>query len=148
MVFNYRTSSILPAVIHIKLKSMKTLKIFLSTGLIFLSILFIQACSKSDYNNNYNGGGGGGGVTAYDTVNIQAMSFSPADKTVVLGTRVTWKNVDTELHTVTSDDGTSFNSGNISTNGVYSYTFNSYGSFPYHCNLHSGMTGTIQVVTR
>jgi len=112
-------------------------------SLVFVAIIFIQSCSKSDLNNNYNPGG-----TITDTVTIQAMSFSPSTKTVLLGTKLIWKNLDTDMHTVTSDDNTSFNSGNISPNAVYSFTFNSYGTFPYHCSLHPGMTGTIQVVSR
>lgn len=119
------------------------LKTFSAIGFIILTTFFIQACSKSnDYNNNPSGG------TTSDTVTIQGMQFTPATVTVVLGTKVIWKNLDINVHTVTSDDAISFSSGNISTNGMYSFTFTSNGSFPYHCSLHPGMTGIIQVVTR
>lgn len=122
---------------------MKILKTFSVIGFIILTTFFIQACSKSnDYNNNPSGG------TTSDTVKIQGMQFTPATITVVLGTKVIWKNLDINVHTVTSDDATSFSSGNISTNGMYSFTFTANGSFPYHCSLHPGMTGTILVVTR
>jgi plastocyanin len=123
---------------------MKMLKTFSVTGLIILATLFIQACSKNnDYNNNPTGV-----VTQSDSVTIQGMQFLPATRTVTVGTKVTWTNLDVDTHTVTSDDGTSFSSGNITTNGKYSYTFTSNGSFPYHCTLHSGMTGTILVVNK
>ena len=39
------------------------------------------------------------------------------------------------------------NSGNIAgSGGVYAHMFNTAGSFPYHCAIHSNMTGTITVV--
>ena len=122
---------------------MKNLNIFLGTCLIILTSIFIQSCTKSNYNDNPPGGG-----NASDTVTIQATVFSPATITVGLGTIVTWKNMDTASHTVTSDDGGSFNSGSISTNGTYTFIFTNYGSYPYHCSLHPGMTGTVQVVSR
>ncbi|HTM57849.1 MAG TPA: plastocyanin/azurin family copper-binding protein [Candidatus Udaeobacter sp.] len=41
--------------------------------------------------------------------------------------------------------GAELNSGNISNGTTFSHTFNTAGSFPYHCTIHSGMTGTIVV---
>ena len=41
--------------------------------------------------------------------------------------------------------GVELNSGNIADNTTFSHTFANPGSFPYHCNFHSGMTGTITV---
>ena len=115
---------------------------FSAIAFIILATLFMQACSK----NNDTPPVGGGNNT--DTVTIQATQFLPATLTVLIGTKVTWKNPDVNAHTVTSDDGISFSSGNISPNGLYSFTFTSPGSYLYHCTLHAGMTGTIQVVSR
>ena len=40
------------------------------------------------------------------------------------------------------------NSGSIAASGgVYAHTFNTAGSYPYHCSIHANMTGTITVVT-
>ena len=36
-------------------------------------------------------------------------------------------------------------SGNITAGTTFSHTFNTAGSFPYHCNIHAGMTGTVVV---
>jgi plastocyanin len=38
-----------------------------------------------------------------------------------------------------------WNTGNIAAGGTATTTFNTSGSFPYHCALHAGMKGTITV---
>jgi len=73
------------------------------------------------------------------------MTFSPSTITVKLGTTVSWKNTDGYAHTVTSDDGTNFNSGNLGAGASFSYATKAVGTFDYHCNIHSGMTGTLVV---
>ncbi len=78
------------------------------------------------------------------SVTIQGFAFSPSTLTVSVGTKVTWTNKDGTTHTVTSDTGV-FNSGNVANGGSYSYTFNTAGTFQYHCSIHSNMTGTIVV---
>jgi plastocyanin len=86
---------------------------------------------------------------ASSLVNISIVStssgFSPSTKSVSLGTVVKWTNNDAVTHTVTSDDGVTFNSGNISPGASFSYTTSSTGTFGYHCNIHSSMSGTLTV---
>ena len=77
-------------------------------------------------------------------VTIQNMAFSPATLTVTAGTTVKWTNKDAMAHTVTSDTGV-FDSGNVSVNGVYSYTFNTAGTFAYHCTIHPTMKAQVIV---
>jgi len=72
------------------------------------------------------------------------MAFDPMTITVNEGTSITWTNKDATAHTVTSDNGL-FNSGNIGSNGTYSYTFSTAGSYPYHCSIHPMMTATVVV---
>ena len=104
-----------------------------------LIILSIHSCSKSS--NSTTQPPSGGNTT---TINISGMVF-PASTTVKKGTTVTWHNEDGFGHTVTSDDGTSFNSGNLAASGTFSYQANTVGSFAYHCNVHSNMHGTLIV---
>ena len=74
------------------------------------------------------------------------MAFSPASKTVSLGTVVKWTNNDGYSHTVTSNDGTTFNSGTVTAGGTYSYTAAVAGTFAYHCTIHgTSMSGTLIV---
>lgn len=102
------------------------------------------SCSKSNYDATPAppGGGGGGGTSI--TINIYNMAF-PASTTVKKGTVVKWYNQDGYAHTVTSNDGSTFSSGNLAAGATYSYTATTKGTFSYHCNYHSNMTGTLIV---
>lgn len=111
------------------------------TGILIISI----SCSKSAMNNMYGTGGNGSkGGPGTNEVWIQGMAFDPPTITVNAGTTITWTNKDATVHTVTSDTGL-FNSGNIATNGTFSYMFATAGSYPYHCSIHPYMTATVVV---
>lgn len=75
-----------------------------------------------------------------------SYGFSPTTLTIKVGTTITWKNVSPAPHSVTSDDGTAFDSGTVPIGGSYSFKFTTTGSFPYHCNYHPYMRATIVVV--
>ena len=77
---------------------------------------------------------------------IEDSSYNPQNLTIKIGDRATWNNSDDTLHTVTSDDNGSFDSGSINPGDNWSYTFNSTGTYDYHCGYHSSMTGTIEVL--
>ncbi|HEX5940265.1 MAG TPA: cupredoxin family copper-binding protein [Dehalococcoidia bacterium] len=77
-------------------------------------------------------------------VTIQDFAFAPADLQVNVGDVVTWTNSDPTAHTVTADEGV-FDSGSISGDGTFEFTFDTAGEFAYHCEFHTGMTGTITV---
>jgi plastocyanin len=79
-----------------------------------------------------------------DIINIVNFSFTPSTLTAPVGTTVTWKNNDGTTHTVTSNTGV-FDSGDLSPQATFSHTFNNSGTFPYHCSIHTYMTGTIIV---
>lgn len=78
-----------------------------------------------------------------------SFAFSPASLTIKAGTTVMWKNMTQVPHTVTSDDGKSFDSGSASPiaaqSGTFSFTFNTPGTFAYHCSIHPFMKATIIV---
>src|SRR5690606_21106898 len=78
------------------------------------------------------------------TVTIDNFALSPTTLTVGAGTTVTWVNNDTAAHTVTADDG-SFDSGNLAPGDSFTHTFDSAGSFSYHCNYHPNMVATVVV---
>lgn len=79
-----------------------------------------------------------------NSVTIQSMAFSPQDIKVKVGEKVTWTNQDSVTHTVTSDTG-AFDSGSVANGGTFSFTFTKEGTFPYHCNIHTSMTGQVTV---
>lgn len=102
-------------------------------------LVAINACSKSGSSTQPPAGGS-------NTFKIEISNLKfPATVTVKKGTIVTWHNGDGFTHTVTSNDGTTFNSGNLAGNASFSYTANVAGTFAYHCNIHSPMTGTLVV---
>jgi plastocyanin len=78
-----------------------------------------------------------------------SFAFSPATLTIKAGTTVTWKNTTAVGHTVTSDDGKSFDSGMANPiaaqSGTFSHTFTTAGTFAYHCEIHPFMKATIIV---
>jgi cobalamin biosynthesis Mg chelatase CobN len=66
--------------------------------------------------------------------------------TVPAGTTVIWHNGGTQAHTVTADDGKSFNSPSVSPGGDYQFTFGTAGDFAYHCEPHPFMKAVVHVV--
>ena len=115
---------------------------YLILTLLTFCLYMSTRCSKS-YNNNTGNNPPPGGTSV--TVTISGMTFSPASLSVKTGTTVVWKNNDVSVHTATSDDGSTFNTGNIAVGYSGSITISKTGTYPYHCTLHSGMTGTIMV---
>ena len=79
-----------------------------------------------------------------NTVSIANMAFGPSSLTVLKSTTVTWKNNDGVAHTATGDNGM-WNAGTIQSGSSASVTFNTSGTFTYHCSIHPSMTGTIIV---
>ena len=77
----------------------------------------------------------------------QKLNYSPDDINVVVGVNntVTFINEDTTTHTVTSNDGTTFNSKDILPGSSWTFTFVKVGTFQFHCNYHTFMMGTITV---
>ncbi len=100
-----------------------------------------------------------------DNAGVAPYAFAPATLTITVGTTVKWTNNGKALHTTTSDaavwssdtlkpagSGTCDPADPYCTPGTtpaetYQRTFNTPGTFPYHCEVHklAGMTGTITV---
>jgi plastocyanin len=86
-------------------------------------------------------------------VTIQDFSFSPSAVTIKVGTTVTWTNNGPASHTTTSNTGV-WDSGTLSppsggggygggsAGGTFQFTFNTPGTYPYHCKIHPPSTGT------
>ena len=75
---------------------------------------------------------------------IDNYSFSPAEIKIGKGTEVVWKNSDGVDHTVTAADG-SFDSGTLGPGGEYKKRFDKPGTYPYICEMHPSMAGSIVV---
>jgi plastocyanin len=76
--------------------------------------------------------------------NAGSNLFSPNPVEVKVGETVTWINDDSGRHTVTSKDGV-FDSGMMEKGQSFSYTFDKAGEYPYFCEPHPNMVGTVVV---
>ena len=76
------------------------------------------------------------------------FTFSPKTLTISVGTTVIWKNTTQAPHTVTSNDGKTFNTGDsspVTPGASFSFKFTTAGTFAYHCDFHPFMVATIIV---
>ena len=78
------------------------------------------------------------------SVELANFAMNPEEVTIKQGGKVTWTNKDSVEHTVTADKG-EFESGQLSEGQTFSRTFDTAGTFAYHCTPHPSMTGTVVV---
>ena len=76
------------------------------------------------------------------------LAFTPSSVTITVGQSVCWQNTGNMTHTVTQTVSAGqiplFN-GNLPAGQTFVFTINFAGTFGYHCNQHSNMTGTVIV---
>jgi plastocyanin len=77
------------------------------------------------------------------TVDAAEQYFNPEQVTVSVGTTVIWNDVQ-GTHDMVAEDR-SFASAVLFEGGSYAHTFTTPGSYPYFCNIHNQMKGTIVV---
>lgn len=77
-------------------------------------------------------------------VNVSIKSFKLPDVTAGVGQPIAFTNEDPTPHTATVDDG-SCNSGSIGGGAAQTLVFNVPGTYPYHCEFHKSMRGTITI---
>jgi FtsP/CotA-like multicopper oxidase with cupredoxin domain len=96
---------------------------------------------------------------ASKVISMKFNRFDPMTTNITVGTTVTWINNEFSPHTVTSGTPEDPNAGQMfnsfpftpsnpymSLNDTFKYTFNSTGTFDYHCTVHANtMKGTIVV---
>ena len=77
---------------------------------------------------------------------IQNFHFIPDSLTIKQGTKVAWINTDSVTHLIASDNN-EFSSKTLGQGNTFAYTFNTIGTFKYHCGIHPSMLGSI-IVTK
>jgi plastocyanin len=118
------------------------------------SALLLTACGGG----NPNTGGGGGsscttssGATATQVVQINpdpntVGRFDPNTVNINVGQSVEWDWIDTSSqHSTTSDTGGIWDSCLQNAGFKFVFTFNTAGTYTYHCTIHAAMTGKIVV---
>jgi plastocyanin len=90
----------------------------------------------------------GAGTTAGGATTVQVImnnrAYDPATVTIKVGDTITWVNQDAPKHDVVADNG-EFKSDLFDKGATFSFTFTKAGTYPYHCSIHPGMTGTVIV---
>ena len=114
--------------------------------------VMLAACGS-----NPNTGGGGGSCTPSSSATAAQVvtlnqdpntggRFDPNTENINVGQSVEWDWVDTSSqHSTTSDTGGVWDSGLQSAGCKFVFTFNTAGTYTYHCTIHALMTGKIVV---
>jgi plastocyanin len=86
-----------------------------------------------------------GPSTGTPAVDIENFAFVPSNLRVTVGTIVTWTNQDDASHTVTSEDGATFDSGPFGQGMTFQFTAEAPGTYAYVCQIHPFMRATLTV---
>lgn len=78
-------------------------------------------------------------------VSIKNYQFEPTSLIIKKGESVTWTNYDAAAHIVAGDADGWVAGSTIEQGKTYTHTFDTVGTFAYHCAIHPGMRGTIVV---
>ncbi|HEX8690213.1 MAG TPA: cupredoxin family copper-binding protein [Solirubrobacterales bacterium] len=134
-------------------------------SLLAIAALALAACGDDDDDTTAPAGGGatttetestapesGGNAPApsgdavrAEKVEIVEFAYDPDPVTIEEGGKVTWINRDSAPHTATADDG-SFDTETLEEGKLKSETFKKAGSYPYFCEIHPDMRGTVEVI--
>jgi plastocyanin len=87
----------------------------------------------------------GGSSGTPSAITISNFKFSPGTLRVQDGARIKVANDDSAPHTVTADDGHSFDSGTVDSGASTSFGAPAAGTYSYHCRIHPFMKGKLVV---
>lgn len=98
----------------------------------------------------------GGGPAADQFITVADYAFTPESVTIGAGKVVEWSNNGPSSHTVTSNTSAWTSTalaapsgsdpyGGSTGGGTFLHTFNSPGTYYYHCSIHAGMTAVVVV---
>ena len=107
-------------------------------------LAFVAGCGGSD---EPSGGGNdkpAASASGGTEVSIVDFKFMPPKITVPVGTKLVFSNDDKAAHTATANDR-SFDTGSIRQRKRGSVTLKKAGTFPYICDFHPFMKGTVTV---
>ena len=87
----------------------------------------------------------GGSSGTASAITISDFKFSPGTLRVKDGARIKVANDDSAPHTVTADDGHSFDSGTVDSGASTTIGAPPAGTYSYHCTIHPFMKGKVVV---
>jgi plastocyanin len=77
-------------------------------------------------------------------VTLEFQSYAPDTLDALPGDVISWNNSSSRTHTVTADGG-QFDSDDLAPGQQFSTTLLTPGTYTYHCTIHRGMIGEIDV---
>ena|SRR5665647_997254 len=92
-------------------------------------------------NTNISDKGIGNSANIID-VTIKGFAFQPTTTTISIGDTIRWTNMDSVNHDIKGD---TFDSGMMSPNTTFEFTFTQAGTYNYICSIHPSMQGLIVV---
>jgi plastocyanin len=117
-----------------------------------IAVLALGACGKDDKKDQgakppTSSAQGSIPLSGDAPVDIVNFEFKPQTVTVKPGTKVTWTNGDTAIHTIkdTSPLATPV-STEMGKGATFSITYAQPGSYSYICGIHTYMKGSVEVV--
>jgi plastocyanin len=122
-------------------------------AIVVAGALLLTACGGG----NPNTGGSGGNCTPSSSATATKVvqinpdpntvgRFDPQTVNISTGQSVEWDWIDTSSqHSTTSDTSGVWDSCLQNAGFKFIFTFNSPGTYTYHCTIHAAMTGTIKV---
>ena len=123
---------------------MISIRKILILGLVIISVL-VSGCSAQNTGTKAPPSPSTSGSGIKKDIEISGFAFNPSELTINKGDTVIWTNKDSASHTVSSDSGSELGSGMLSNGQAYSHTFDSAGTFEYHCSVHPSMKAKIIV---
>lgn len=88
-------------------------------------------------------------VTGASTLGAGAYDPNPITISLASKQSIKWRNADgtAPIHTVTSNIGGQFDSGDMNDGSTFTFDFSALGpgTYQYHCSVHAGMTGSVIV---
>lgn len=77
-------------------------------------------------------------------ITIKNTVFEPDAVEVLKGGAVVWYNADNDIHNITFDNGM-WDSGDLYYKATANFTFETAGTYSYHCTHHAGQKGVVIV---
>lgn len=127
---------------------MKKNNLLVLSGVIFSLVIMGAGCSAAPSTQNNSGATPVPNAASASSgqVAISNFTFQPGNITVKRGGKIVWTNRDSMAHTVTVDQAQGPASAPLNQGDSYTYTFETAGTFNYHCNIHPSMRGSVTVV--
>ncbi|MDD5133104.1 MAG: cupredoxin domain-containing protein [Candidatus Nanoarchaeia archaeon] len=101
--------------------------------LLVLSLLFLGGCAEKT------------GMVTAETIKVEVSDagYSPAEVTINIGDTISWVNMGTNAHTITTKDR--YLDLSAYPNQIVTKTFDKTGTYEYYCKMHPNMKGTVIV---